>query len=212
MRALLHLGLFVLALTFLGQASADHDDDDRRRDRRTTVVIAPKAEHRVVRPVRAPVEPAPHRYEYDYRYDYDYAWKKGRHHRKRAMAEARRELFEQERDHEEIIRIADRWNQATYERNPHMQRKAERLAHAWIEREIEESSRKRDHGRYVHRLHSLRRQLYSSHGWYTYGRGRYRLDTHKARIFDELVELSDRQVRRARAALRGYKHSAYAYR
>ena len=59
MRALLHLGLFVLALTVVGQASADHDDDDRRRERRTTVVIAPKVEHRTVRPVRAPVEPMP---------------------------------------------------------------------------------------------------------------------------------------------------------
>ena len=32
MRALLHFGLFVLALTIVGQASADHDDDDRRRE------------------------------------------------------------------------------------------------------------------------------------------------------------------------------------
>lgn len=206
MRALLHFGLFVLALTVVGQASAD--DDDRRRERRTTIVIAPKVEHRAVRPVRAPVEPLPPRYEYER----DYEWKKGRHHRHHGVAEARRDLYEQKRDHEEIVRIADRWKRATYVRNPHVQRNAERRAHAWIEREIEESSRKRDHGRYVHRLHSLRRQLRFSHGWHTRGRGRHRVDAHKARVFDELVELSDHQVRRARARVRGQKHVAFAYR
>lgn len=212
MRALLHLGLFVLALTVVGQARADHDDDDRRRERRTTVVIAPKVEHRTVRPVRAPVEPVPPRYDRDYDYHDDYAWKQGRHHRNRGMAEARRELFEQRRDHEEIVRIADRWRQAIYERNPHGQRKAERRADAWIAREIEESMRKRDHGRYVHRLHSLRRQLHSSHGWHGYGRGRHRLNAHKARVMDELVELSHRQVRRAHARVRGERYTTYAYR
>ena len=211
MRALLHLGLFVLALTFVGQASADHEDGDhRRRERRTTVVIAPKVEHRVVRPVRTPVESAPPRY--DYGYDHEYAWKKGRHHRHRAMDEARRDLLEQERDHEEIVRIADRWRRATYEGNPHLQRNAERRAHAWIEREISESRHERDHGLYVHRLHSLRRELRFSQGWHGYGRGRHRLNAHKARVFDELVELSNRQVRRARARVRDQGHRAYAYR
>ena len=212
MRALLHLGLFVLALTLVGQASADHDDDDLRRERRTTVVIAPNVEHRVVRPVRAPVEPAPPRYGYDRDYDHDDAWKKGRHHRGRGMAAARRALYEQKRDHDEIVRIAERWQQATYERNPHAQRQAERRAHAWIEREIHESNRNHDDGRYVHRLHSLRRQLQLSHGWHTYGPSRHRLNAHKARVFDELVELSDRQLRRARARVRGHHYPAYAYR
>ena len=212
MRALLHFGIFVLALTVVGQASADHDDDDRRRDRRTTVVIAPKVEHRSVRTVRSPAEPMPPRYEYDYDYDPDHAWKRGRRHHHRGMIEARRELFEQQRDHEEIVRIADRWRQATYERNPHMQRKAERRAHAWIDREIEESMRKRDHGRYVYRLHSLRRELRSSHRGHAYGRGGHRLNGYKARIIDELVELSHRQVRRAHARVRGERYAAYAYR
>ena len=145
-------------------------------------------------------------------YDYEYEWKKGRHHPHRGMVEARRDLYDQKRDHEEILRIADRWQRATYERNPHAQRNAERRANAWIEREIHESSRKRDHGRYVHRLHSLRRQLRVSYAWYGHGRGSHRISGHKARVFDELVQLSRHQLRRARARVRGQEHLAFAYR
>jgi len=54
MRHLLHFGLFVLALTAVTQADAQ---DRRLRDRQTTVVIATGSGSRLVRPVRASVEP-----------------------------------------------------------------------------------------------------------------------------------------------------------
>ena len=204
MRAILHIGLFMLALTAMGQASAD--DDDRRRERRTTIIIAPQGNQRAARPVRPPVAPPPPRHD----------WRAVRHGRARGIVDARREVYEQQRDHDEIVRITDRWTQATRARDPRAQRNAERRAHLWIDREIEESNRKPDHGRYVHRLHSLRRELSVSNGQQGHARGhrrgRQRFDAHKAQVLGELVTLSQRQVQHAKARARGQMHMAFAYR
>lgn len=200
MRALLHFGIFALALTAVTQASAD--DDKRRGDRRTTVVIAPQTGRRAARPVPVPVAPAPRRYDYV----------RARRQPSRGMLEARREVYDAKRDHEEIVRIADRWTRATHGRNPHAQRNAERRIHSWIEHEIEESSRKAHNGRYVYRLHSLRRELRAGHGWQTRGRGQHRFDGRKASVVRELVDLAERQVQHAQARVRGQMHLAFAYR
>jgi hypothetical protein len=206
MRALLHLGLFVLAFTVVGRASADHDDEDRRRERRTSIVIAPEIEYRSAPPVRARRGPMPR----------PVAVQPPRPHRGRGIAEARREVYEQQRDHDEIVRITHRWKRAAQERNPHAQRNAERRVQLWIDREIDESSRKPNHGRYVHRLHSLRRELRKPYGWHSYGRGRgrglHRAHAHKVRVLDELVDLSAHQVRRAKAQARERLGLAFAYR
>lgn len=110
------------------------------------------------------------------------------------------------------MRISNRWEQAARNRDPWAQRIAERQADAWIEREISESNRKPDHGRYVHRLHSLRRQLLLSNRWHSRGRGRHRFDAQKANVLGELVELSRRRLRQAEARARGPIHVAFAYR
>ena len=211
MRALLHLGLFALAFTIVSQASADHDDDDRRRERRTTIVVAPEIQHRTAQPVRAPRGPMPVRYEES----------RARHpnHRghwgHRGVVEARREVYKQQEDHDEIVRITHRWKRATQERNVRAQRNTERRVQMWIDREIDESSALANHGRYVHRLHALRRQLRVSRAWFRHGRGqagaRHRAVGHKARVYDELVDLSAQQVRRARAQAREQMHLVRTY-
>ncbi len=198
MRALLQVGIFALALTAVTQASAD--EQNRRGERRTTIVIAPQTGHRAARPVT--VAPAPRRHDYV----------RARRQPSRGMVEARREVYDARRDHEEIARIADRWTRATHERNPNAQRNAERRIHAWIEHEIEESSRKAHKGRYVYRLHSLRRELRAAHGWQTRGRRPHRFDARKASVVRELVDLAERQVQHAQARVRGQMHLAFAYR
>jgi hypothetical protein len=121
-------------------------------------------------------------------------------------------VYEQQRHHDEIVRITDRWTRATQDGNPRARRNAEGRAEAWIDREIEKSNQKPDHGRYVQRLHSLRRELRASRGPYVSGRGRHRFDAHKAKVLGELVELSERQVQHAKARARGQVHVALAYR
>jgi hypothetical protein len=201
MRTLLHFGIFALVLTTVGQASAD---DHRRRQRQTTIVIAPQTRDRAVRPVRAPAPPPPRVYD-EQRY---------RHHRSRGLVEARREVIDQRRDHDQILHMSLRWEQATANRNPHAQRNVERRINAWIEREIDESSHKADHGRYVHRLHQLRRELRGPRGWYGYGygRGRHHVNRHKANVIGEVVQLSERQLRHAQARARRHTGLAFAYR
>ena len=200
MRALIHLGLFALALTAVGQASAD--EGGRRGERRTAIVIAPQTSHPSARSARAPVNPMPPRYDY----------RRARPQRSQGILEVRREFYDEQRDHDEIVRIVDRWTRANRHRDPHAQRAAERRAHAWIQSEIEESSARPNNGRYVHRLHALRRQLLVAYPGYGYGRRGHRFDAHKAQVFGELVELSERQLQRARARAGEQMHMAFAYR
>ena len=97
MRTVLHLGFFVLALTFVGQARADHDDHDKRgRKKHTSAVITADVGHTKVRPVRAPAKPLPPRY--DWRYE------RHPHRSDPGLIEARREVYEQRKDHEQIVR------------------------------------------------------------------------------------------------------------
>jgi hypothetical protein len=198
-----------MALTVVGQASADHDDDDKRsRQRHASVVITADVGHVKTRPVRAPAEPLPPRYD----------WRYERYQRRPdpGLIEARRELHEQRKDHEQIVRIARRWEQTTAHRNPHAQYDVERRLVAWIDREIQESNRKADRGRYVHRLHALRRELRVSRGRYGHGRGyghgRHRSNAHTASIIGELVALSEHELQRAENRARRHMHLAFAHR
>ena len=202
MRALLHLGLFAFAFAFVSQASADDDDRGRKRGRKhhTTVVIAPEPAPRVVRPVRVAHTPRPPAYD----------WRYGRHERPDFVG-ARQELYEQRRDHDRIIRLVNRWEEASAYGNPHAQRNVEWRVDGWIEREIAESSRRRGNGRYVLRLHELRRQLWTTHRWHPRGHARHRRNAHKARVLGDLVVLSENQLRRARALVRSARPAAVAY-
>lgn len=201
MRALFHFGLFALALAAVSPASAD---DHRRQDRRTTVVVAPVTHRAPVRRVSVPAYPAPSRYD----------WERARREEQRRQIAARRALYEQQRDHDEIVRIRNRWQEATYQGNPVAQRNAERRAHEWIDREIAESRHSYDRGHYVNRLHALRRELRVSHAWPpSRGRGHgFRAYARKVEIFDELVMLSAREVHRALAEVRGGTHQVFARR
>jgi len=219
MRYLLHFGLFAVALTAVTQADAQ---DRRVRDRQTTVVIATGGGPRVVRPVRATVEPP--RAVYDSRRT---VYKSSR-----PAYDTRRAYFDQRQDLEQIVRIAERWEQATANGDRHAQLNADRRLDAWLEREIRESIAEPHNHRYTQRVRVLSDELamlewrghqgrghnghgYKSRGHYgngSQGRGHGGYYGKKARILNELVELSERQVHRARAGVRYPFQMSFAYR
>ena len=211
MRHLLHIGLFALALVAVTQADAQ---DRRRGDRDTTVVIAARSGPHVVRPVRSSFDPS--RSVYDQRRTISKT-PKAIHVSGRAYAEQREDL-------EQIVRISQRWEQATAERNRDAEWKVNRRLDAWLEREIRESVREPRGEYYSQRVRVLRNELVKLE------RGRYRVHAHRVRgyrgyrgyrghsqrsyyeskavILHELVQLSERQVQRARADLRyPYRYS-----
>ena len=219
MRYLLHFGLFTVALTAVTQADAQ---DRRVRDRQTTVVIATGGGPRVVRPVRASVEPS--RAVYDSRRT---VYKSSR-----PAYDTRRAYFDQRQDLEQIVRIAERWEQAAANRDRYLQSKVDRRLDAWLEREIRESIREPHNQHYTHRVRVLSGELarlerrghqgrgHHGHGYRSYGhngnghRGRDHGGYYgkKARILNELVELSERQVQRARAGVRYPFQMSFAHR
>ncbi|MBW2379608.1 MAG: hypothetical protein JRG70_08670 [Deltaproteobacteria bacterium] len=209
MRHLLHFGIFVLALAAVTQADAQ---DRRRGDRHATVVIAAGGGPRMVRPV------------YDSRRSMDRP--------SRAVYDAQRAYFDQRQDLEQIVRIAERWEHAVASRDRHAQWKIDRRLDAWLEREIRESIREPHHHRYTQRMRLLSDELarlerkkkhghgydgrgYDGRGYERRGyegrghRGYYR---NKARILDELVMLSERQVQHARANVRYPFRLSFAHR
>jgi hypothetical protein len=214
MRNLLHFGLFALALTAVTQASAQ---DTRRGDRHTTVVIAPGGAPRSVRPVRASFEPP--RAVYDSRRTFPVS--------SRATHDARRAYLDQQQDLQQIVAIAKRWEWATASRDRHAQWKVDQRLDAWLTREIRESAREPHNHRYAYRVRALNEELAMlerrvhdrparyGHGARRQGhhwQGRQGYYAKKARILDELVELSERQLERARASVRYPMRPSFAYR
>jgi len=204
MRNLLHIGLFALALTTVTQASAD-DDSDYRRGKK--VVVTYDGGPRQVRPARVSVVRS--RAVYDQRRTF--------HTTANGMHVARQDYFDQREDLEQIVRISERWERATAERNSEAQWKVNRRLDAWLDREIRESVREPRGQHYQQRIRSLRDELarlertryrgrgYRGHGHRGHGyRGRSQGGylAKKAVILDELVRLSERQVQRAAANLR----------
>lgn len=201
MRYLLHIGLFAWALTAVTQADAQ---DRRRGDRETTVVIATGSGPHVARPVRASFDPP--RAVYDQR--------RNIHKTPNAMHVARRAHSDQREDLDQIVRISQRWERATAERNRDAQWKVNRRLDAWLEREVRESIREPHNQRYTQRVRLLSNELvklergryyersYRGHGYRGY-RGHSPRSYHerKAAILNELVQLSERQVQRAKANL-----------
>ena len=214
MRHLLHFGLFVFALTVVTQADAQ---DHRRGSRQTTVVIAPGGGPRYVQPVRASFDPP--RAVYDSRRAFP--------ENSRATYYARRAYFDQQQDLQQIVTIANRWERATASGDRHAQWKVDQRLDAWLAREIRESSREHHNHRYAQRvrllsdeLASLERRTYDGrgHGGHAHqgrghgGRGRHGYYTKKARILEELVGLSERQLERARANIGYPLRPSFAYR
>ena len=214
MRHLLHFGLFVVALTAVTQADAQ---DRRRGDRETTVVIATGAGSRAVRPVRARVEPQ--RAIYDSR--------RTVYTSSRPAYDARRAYFDQRQDLEQIVRITERWEEATARRDRHAQSMVDRRLDAWLEREIRESVREPHNHGYTRRVRVLSDELamlerhgrkgngHNGHNGRGHGhqaRGHAGYYGKKARILNELVELSERQVHRARSNVRYPYQMSFAHR
>ena len=186
MRALLHLGLFALAL---GAVTSAHAQGRHRSPtaRQTTVVVdarrAPTPRHR---------------------------WHRAPHHR--AHRAAHIDLQRQRRDHEEIVRISRRWRQASYARNPNAKRNLKRRANAWIDREIAESQVRPNGGRYAVRLSVLQRELNTRYRHVGYGYGPRHGAERKARVLDELVTLSAAELQRAEVRARRPWHPMYSAR
>ncbi len=208
MRYLLHIGLFALALGAVTQADAQQS---RRGDRQTTVVIAGGGGPRTVHPVRASFDPP----------RAIYAQPRTFNHTPKAIQASRRDYFDQRQDLDQILRISERWERATAERNRDAEWNANRSLDAWLEREIRESAREPVNQRYTDRLRllsselaSLERSRHHGRGHYErahcgrahghrgyYGRGQGGYFAKKASILNELVQLSERQLQRAEANL-----------
>jgi hypothetical protein len=223
-----------LALTAVTQADAQ---ERRHGDRHTTVVIAPGGGPRVVQPVRASFDPP--RAVYDSR--------RTIHKPSHTAYDTRRAYFDQREDLEQIVRIAERWEHATANRDRHAQSKVDRRLDAWLEREIRESVREPHNYRHTQRVRVLSDELatlerrdhqgrgynghayknrghnghgYKSRGYYGHSyksRGYYGgvhrgYSAKKARILNELIELSERQVHRAQASMRHPFRLSFAYR
>jgi hypothetical protein len=92
-----------------------------------------------------------------------------------------------------------------------MMRRAERHADAWVEREIAQSMGRSDRGRYVSQLRALRRDLEAKHRGRGHGRHYGRL-TRKSRAFDGLVDLAEREARRAQVFARRHMQLAFKIR
>ncbi len=211
----------MLALTVVGQASADDDSDYEREG--TVIVVRGKGHHKT-RPVRATQDPpGPGAHHSPVRYERDpavYDSRRVSRHRAYELAAARQNLDDQRRDLEQIVRIANRWEQASADHNPHALRKVERRLDDWIEREIIESRHNPRDQSYVQRLRELKRELAATDGGYghgrgygrVYGRGWRRHQAYKANVLSELVELAERQVYRAQARLRHPVRFSFAYR
>lgn len=214
MRNLLHFGLFALALTVVGEASAD-DHRDHRRGKKAIVACDDDSRH--VLPVRTSFDRS--RAVYDQRRTFD--------HTPKATQFARRAYVDQREDLAQIVRISERWERAIATRNPDAQWKVNRRLDAWLEREIRESMREPGNQRYTHRIRLLQNELASLERMRRYrrghqGRGRGALGYHsrghgsyfakKASIIDELVRLSERQVQIAEVRMRAPYRLSFARR
>ncbi len=230
MRQLLPFGLFAAVLAAAVPVGADDDSDDRRRNR--VVVARDHGPHHVrkvrvdTRPVRVDTRPV--------RVVYDRPGPRPVY--RRAAHDLRRNHFDQRQDLEQIRSIARRWERAITYRNYPAMRTADARLDAWLDREIRESRRALHGERYGQRVRALRDELaylerrrhrghgHAKHyargngarftGHHGYGHPRQRavyLDE-KARILDQLVRMSERQVQRAEANFNRAVSWTYAYR
>jgi len=169
MRYLVHLGIFIVALTAVTQADAQ----GRRRA---------EGHERVVRVATAPV-----------------------------IYESRQRLVHQDRDALQIANIATQWRWAVARHDRRGQWVADQRLDAWLSREIRQSVRQPYDHRYAMRLRTLNNQLIVLERQPHCGgrRGHY---AQKARILDELVDLSAWQAKRARGHHRSSIHLSFATR
>jgi hypothetical protein len=234
MRNLLHFGLFALALTAVTQADAQ---DRRHGDRHTTVVIAPGGGPRVVQPVRAGFDPP--RAVYDSRrtihkpshaaYDTRRAYFDQREDLEQIVRIAERwEHATATRDRHaqsKVDRRLDAWLDREIResvREPHNYRYTQRVR--VLSDELATLER-RDHQGRGHNGHAYKNRGYNGHAYKNRGHNGHGYKSHgyhggvhrgysakKARILNELIELSKRQVHRAQASMRHPFRLSFAYR
>jgi len=200
MRQLLHFGLFALALTVVTQADAQ---DRHHSNRPTTVVVARGGGPQLVRA---------------------------------ALVDPDRDFYRQRQDLAQIVAISDQWERGIANRDRYTQSVADRRLDAWLEREIRESVREPYNDRYAYRLTVLRDELallerqasrgrghdacyegkhgrgHDAHHEAKRGHGSRVYYVEKAQIFDELIDLSERQLQRAQARIRYPIRTSLAYR
>lgn len=124
----------------------------------------------------------------------------------------RRPAVYQDRDFAEITNIVAQWKHATIHRDPRGQWVADRRLDAWLSREIRQSVRQPFDRPYAMRLRALNDQLIVVERQQRHYGGRRGYYPRKARILDELVELSARQSKRARGHRRGSIRMSFAVR
>jgi hypothetical protein len=137
-------------------------------------------------------------------------------------AHPRQAYLQERQDLEEITRIARSWHRAALNGNRRAELALDRRLDAWLDREIRESLRTpRDH-RYTVQIRALGRELATLDRGRRHGRsqvshhgshrspGRYY--ERKAKLIDQLVELSEQRVRRAYATTQRPIRLPFAYR
>ncbi|MDH3202176.1 MAG: hypothetical protein OEM15_14895 [Myxococcales bacterium] len=206
MRYLFHWGLFLGALVVVTSAEAQ---PNRRADREVTVVVAGHghskyeskhhskhhskhyAKHKAKKGAyRAPPGRAYGHYKVDYRYD----------------------LHDERRDLRQIVDISRAWRRAMITRDYYGQAMIDRRLEAWIARELYEARRDHHGHHYVRQIRELSRELEALNWRFATGNARRHDYARKTQILDHLVELSERQVYRAKAYERYPRRPSYAFR
>jgi hypothetical protein len=234
MRQLLHFGLFVLALTAVTRADAQ---DKRRVDRHTTVVISPGGGPRYVQPVRASFD-AP-RAVYDSRRTFP-EYSRATYYARRAYFDQQQDLQQivtianrweratasgDRHAQWKVDQRLDAWlareiHESSREHHSHRYAQRVRLLRdelALLERRLYDGRGHHGHGHQGrgHGGHGYQGRGHHGHGYQGRGhggRGRHGYYTKKARILGELVELSERQLERARANIGYPLRPSFAYR
>jgi len=196
MRYLFHLGLFLGALVIVTSAEAQ---PNRRADREVTVVVAGHGHPK-----------------YDYKHHPKHKGKKGvyrappgrgyGHHKSKHEYRS----HDERRDLRQIVDISRAWRRAMITRDYYGQATVDRRLEAWIERELYEARRDHHNVHYARRLRELSREVEALNWRLATGHARRQDYARKSRILDHLVELSERQVYRAKAYEKHPRRPSYA--
>lgn len=126
--------------------------------------------------------------------------------------DSRQSYYDPQRDLAEIVSIAQRWEWATARHDRRAQSIADRQLDLWLECEIRESIRERYNYLHGQRVRALSNELALLEQRGYRGRGHRGYYVQKIQILDELVELSERQVQRARAGAHPAIRMSFAHR
>ena len=109
-----------------------------------------------------------------------------------------RRLARERRNLEQILDISYAWRRATAARDPYAQSMVNRRLETWIDRELRQAWRDPNDRAYGRRVREIGIELDSLSWRFSRGRARRHHYVRQSRLLDELVALSELQVRRAR--------------